>query len=119
MTFVPIAVAIEVVDEVRNRVAIRKLRERWDGLGFPLDRNMAMCATSKRLLIWRASAHPRRILSLLGEVPMFRIESARAPYSGGNAWRTVQLRTTDPIGVRFQVDAGSAERFVAVLSNGR
>ena len=116
MTFVPIALVIEAVDRVRNRVAMQKLRERSAGLGLPLDRNMAMCVTNKRLLVWRASGRPRRIGSFMGEVPKSRITSARAPYSGGGAWRTVLLRTTDPVRIRFQVDGGSAERFVSVLN---
>jgi len=84
-------------------------------LGFPLERNMAMVVTPKRLLIWKARRHPRTVGAFLGEVPQARITTAKMPFSNSGPWRTVRLSLTDTTPFRFQVDANASGSLISAL----
>jgi hypothetical protein len=114
LSFLGIRVVVEVVDLVRSQLALKTIRERSDNLGFPLDRKMAMLATSRHLLIWRASRHGLRAPKLLGAVARDHITSARLPFIGGG-WRVVEVNLVDGSGVRFLADGRYAEQFAGVL----
>jgi hypothetical protein len=114
LSFLGIRVVVEAVDLVRSRLALRTIRVRSANLGFPLDRKMAILATSQRLLIWRASRQGLRAPKLLGEVARDHIASARLPFIGGG-WRVVEVNLVDGSGVRFLADRRFAEQFVGVL----
>lgn len=114
-TLISIGYVVRAVDMVRNRFAMKRVRQRSAAAGFPLDRNMALCVTPERLLIWRVTTRPRRIGTVLGSVPRSQIAWARLPFTGGGLWRTVQVRTTDGIQVNLQVEAAQAERCVVSL----
>jgi hypothetical protein len=111
-TFLLVWVFIWIADAVRNRRQIRDVRERSAALGFPLDRNMAMVATTDRLLVWRTG---RGGPTQLGQVARSEIASARLPYIGGGPWRTVELRMVNGVGIRFKVEAATAELFTNAL----
>jgi hypothetical protein len=115
-TFIVFHLLIEIFDLVRNTFRMKKVRERSAAAAFPLERNMAMCIASQRILIWKASAHPRRILTYLGEVPRVRISSAELPFSSDAAWQTLVLKTTDGLRIRLRVDAKGAPSFVELLN---
>jgi hypothetical protein len=112
-----IRIAVDVVDALRNRLHLRRLRQPSFAGGFPLDRNMAIAATSDRLLLWSASARPRRIKVFLGAVPRSRIQSATLPYSGGGPWRTLRINTVDGVRLQLQVETGSADRLTSALQH--
>lgn len=67
LSYLGIRMVVDSVDLVRSRLALRTIRDRTANPGFPLDRNMAMLATSQRLVIWRASRQGLRAPKLLGE----------------------------------------------------
>jgi hypothetical protein len=114
-TFYPIGTVVRAVDRVRNQLHLAKLRKATSGVGFPLERNMAMVVTSNRLLIWKAHRHPRRIGEFLGEVSQARIATAKTPFSNSGPWKTVRLWLIDRTRLQFQVEATASERFVSVL----
>jgi len=116
LSFLGIRIVVEAVDLVRSRLALRTIRDRSANLGFPLDRKMAMLATSRRLLIWRASRHALRAPKLLGEIARDHISSARLPFIGGG-WRVVEVNLVDGSGVRFLAHGRYAEQFAGVLSD--
>jgi hypothetical protein len=115
-TFILVHLLVELFDLIRNIFRMRKVRERSAAAEFPLERNMAMCITSQRILIWKASVHPRRVQSYLGEVPRARIASAELPFSSGAPWQTLVLKTTDGLRIRLRIDAQSAPSFVKLLN---
>jgi hypothetical protein len=115
-TFFSIRLVVEVFDLFRNVLRMKKTKERSVEVGFPLERQMAMCVTHERILIWKASDHPRRVQKYLGEVPRSRVASAQLPFTSHGPWRTVFLKTTDGIRVRLRIDAQSADSFVAVIN---
>jgi hypothetical protein len=117
-TFYPIGLFVRAVDLVRNRTHIARLRKVTARLGFPLDRHMAMLVTPTRLLVWKATHHPRRLGQLLGEVPQDRIVAAILPFSNTGPWKTVRLSLTGITPVHFQVDAASSARFISALEGG-
>jgi hypothetical protein len=99
-TLYPIGTIIRAVDLVRNRLHLAKVRGASLGLGFPLDRHMAMLVTPRRLLIWKAHRYPRRVGDLLGEVPQAKIAAAKMPFSSTGPWRTIRVSMTDARGLR-------------------
>jgi hypothetical protein len=114
-TFYPFGLVILVVDLLRNRRHMSKLRDATLGVGFTLDRGMLMVVTPKRLLIFAAHRHPRRVGAFLGQVPQARIAAALLPFSSTGPWKTVRLWLTDTTRFQFQVDARSSEHFVSAL----
>lgn len=114
-TFIPLGVVIRAVDRVRNRLHMAKLRKATLHLGFPLERNMAMVVTPRRLLIWKAHRHPRSVGEFLGEVPQSRIITAKMPFSNTGPWRTMHLSLTDTTPFRFQVDSKASESLILAL----
>lgn len=111
-TFVSVHLVVGIVDMARSRADTKAIREQE---GFPADRRMALCVTSKRLLIWRATGHPRRLGPLLGHVPRTQVVKADLPFVGGGRWRTVTL-TGEKWRVSFQVERDAAEAFVQTFS---
>jgi hypothetical protein len=114
-TLYPVGLLVRAVDAVRNHAHIARLRKVTSGLGFPLDRTMAMLVTPARLLVWKAARHPRRLVELLGEVPQDRIVTAKLPFSNTGPWKTVRLSLTHTTPFHFQVEAASSAAFVAAL----
>jgi hypothetical protein len=114
-TLYPIGIVIRVVDLVKNRLHLTKLRQATLDGGFPLDRDMAMVVTVNRLLIWKAHRHPRGVGEFLGQVPQARIATATLPFSNSGAWKTVRVRLIDTTGIQFQIEAKTSECFVSAL----
>jgi len=113
-TFVAIWPFIYAFDLLRSRRDRPKLREVTAAAGFPLDRKMAMLATTQRLVIWSAAQRGVKKPALLGEVARDWIFSARLPYVGGG-WRVVEIRLIDGRAIRFYADRHHADKFAAAL----
>jgi hypothetical protein len=116
-TFLPIQMLIAIFDVFHNRSRMNRLRERSAAFGIPLERNMAISLTDRRLLLWKATARPRRIGAFLGAVPRSRLASVRLPFSPSGPWRTLDICTTDNLRFRLKVSAAAAEAIVAEVSD--
>jgi hypothetical protein len=116
-TFYPVGVVIQGVDMVRNHRHLAKVKAASLRFGFPLDRTMAMLVTTDRLVIWKATRHPRRIGDLLGDVPRARIVSATVPARNFGPWTTVRL-SVGRWSPQFQVQSDISGEFVDSLGTG-
>ena len=118
-TFWQIHLVLVIYDGIRNRSRMQKLRARSSASGIPLERNMALCLTSERVLIFKSTPFPRRFGTYLGDLSRSRIVSAQFPFSPSGPWRTVEIQTTDNIRFRIKISAAAAEIIVNQLHGSR
>lgn len=113
LTFASIGALIRIVDIVRDRRHVARIRRTSAQVGFPLDRRMTILVSDERVLVWRARTG--RGPQLLGHVDLSDVLSAHLPFVGGSPWRFVEIRRHNSI-VRFQIEGRLAEQFVDTIN---
>jgi hypothetical protein len=115
LTFASIWAFILLADVAGRRRAFAELRAGSAAKGFPLDKNMAIVVTDRRLITCRWPGPLSTRPTVLGVVPRRAVTSARLPFVEG-AWRTVVLVVH---GIEWQllIEAKSADAFVEILSS--
>lgn len=114
----PVISAMTKAQRVLQGGRQRRPQQDFGAVDFPLDRSMAMLVTNERLVVFRATRLPRRIGDQLTERRLDEVQAAALPNLAGGRWRGVVLEVRGGAGVRFDVDAGLADTFVAALRGG-
>ncbi len=115
VTFFTVAMFVRLFDEIRNIAKLRELKRQSIELNFPLDRNMIVCITDHRILLWNLPMFHRAI-RYLGDVPRQRIRSASLPYVSEGKWKFVKIQTVDGASIQLLVDGQTALALSQMLS---